>query len=45
MPAATVAPFGGFTQVPSGITISIASKKPSFLGMLGSIIEAICATT
>ena len=45
MPAATERPGVGFRQQPSGTISSIASKKPSFFGIAGSIIDASCATT
>ena len=45
MPAATERPSGGFRQHPFGTISSIESKKPSFFGIVGSIIDASCATT
>ena len=45
VPAATERPSGGLRQQPFGTTRSIESKKPSFFGMVGSIIDASCATT
>ena len=45
VPAATVSPGRGFSTQPSGTIRSMELKKPSFLGIAGSIIEAICATT
>ena len=45
VPAATDLPGVGFRQQPSGTISSIESKKPSFLGMAGSIMDASCATT
>ncbi len=42
-PSATGFPGGGCRIEPSGMIISTASKSPSFLGMVGSTIEASCA--
>src|SRR5213595_1850247 len=39
VPAATERPGGGLRQQPSGTTRSIGRKKPSFLGMVGSILR------
>jgi hypothetical protein len=36
---------GWFRQQPSGTTSSMALKKPSFFGIVGSIIDPSWATT
>ena len=42
-PSAAGLLMGGCTMVFSGMMICTASNKPSFLRMVGSIIDAICA--
>ena len=44
VPALTGLPGGGLSTQPSGTTSLIWSKKPSFFGISGSIIEAIWPT-
>ena len=44
VPADTGLPGGGLSTQPEGTTSSMESKKPSFFGISGSIIEAIWAT-
>ena len=44
VPALTGLPGCGFSTQPWGTTSWIWSKNPSFLGISGSIIAAICAT-
>lgn len=45
VPAETGLPGRGLTQQPSGTTRVIASKKPSFFGIVGSTRLASCAIT